>query len=43
MKTIGRINGICYAVISIGRSEVRRIVSARRANRKETKQWLGSE
>lgn len=43
MKAVGRIEGFCYAVIFLDEGEVRRIISARRANRKETKQWLESE
>jgi uncharacterized DUF497 family protein len=43
MKAVGRIEDYCYAVIFFDDGDVRRIVSARRANRKETQQWLASE
>jgi uncharacterized protein len=43
MKAVGRIEAVCYAAIFVDDGNVRRIISARRANRKETKQWLASE
>lgn len=43
IKAIGRIDAFCYVVIYTDRHETRRIISARRANRKETKAWLASE
>lgn len=43
MKAVGRIESFCYAVVFLDEGDVKRIISARRANRKETKQWLESE
>ncbi len=43
MKAISRIEGIFYAAIYVNLNYVRRIVSARCANRREIKQWLESE
>lgn len=41
-KAIGRIDALCYVVIYTDRHDTRRIISARRANRKETVAWLAS-
>jgi uncharacterized DUF497 family protein len=41
-KAIGRIGDLCYAVIYTDGGMVRRIISARRANRKETREWHAS-
>lgn len=43
MKAVGRIDDICYVVIFVDEGDTRRIIPARRANRKECKQWLASE
>ena len=43
VKAIGRIETFCYVVIYTDRHDTRRIISARRANRKETNAWLASE
>ena len=40
VKAIGHIENEIYVVIYTDRQGVRRIISARRANRKERKQWL---
>ena len=42
VKAVGRIDGLCYVVIYTDRGTVRRIISARRASRKETREWHGS-
>jgi uncharacterized DUF497 family protein len=38
-KALGQINDEIYVVIYTDRKGIRRIISARRANRKERKQW----
>jgi uncharacterized DUF497 family protein len=43
MKAIGEIEGELYAVVFVDRGEVRRIVSARPASRKERREWNPSE
>ena len=43
MKAVGWIDDIFYAVIFADEGDTRRIIPARRANRKECKQWLASE
>ena len=43
MKAVGEIEDACYVVIFVDDGDVRRIISARPANRKERKEWLGSE
>ena len=43
MKAVGQVEDICYAVIFVDEGDTRRIIPARRANRKECKQWLASE
>ena len=42
MRAIGEIDGAVYVVIFFDDGEVRRIVSARPASRKEREQWLMS-
>ena len=42
VKAIGQIEELCYVVIYTDRGTVRRIISARRANRKETRAWHAS-
>lgn len=43
MKAIGVIDGALYAVIYTDRGDVRRIISARPASRKERREWQASE
>ena len=43
IKAVGRIDDTCYVVIFADEGEIRRIISARRANQKERQQWLASE
>ena len=40
MKAIGEIDGNVYVVVYTDLPDARRIISARRANRKERAQWL---
>ncbi len=42
MKAVGRVEDVCYTLIFVDEGDVRRIISARRANRRETKRWLAS-
>ena len=39
VRAIGQVDDHAYVVIYTDRQHVRRIISARRANRKERKQW----
>lgn len=43
MKAVGEIEGELFAVIFVDRGDVRRIISARPAGRKERKAWPTSE
>lgn len=43
MKAVGLIDGEIYAVVFVDSGEIRRIISARRASRKERREWLESE
>ena len=43
MKAIGDIEGVIYAVIFFDTNNMRRIVSARAASRKDRQEWLASE
>lgn len=42
MRTIGEVNGVVLHVVFTDRGDVRRIISARVANRKERNQWHAS-
>lgn len=43
VKAIGEIAGVLYVVVYTDRDGIRRIISARLANRKERDLWLTSE
>ena len=43
MKAVGEIEGELYTVIFVDRGDVRRIISARPASRRERREWLRSE
>ena len=43
IKATGQIDGMIYTVVYTDRGDVRRIISARIANRKERMEWQSSE
>ena len=43
MRTVGEVNGVVLHVVFTDRGDVRRIISARVANRKERNQWHASQ
>ena len=43
IKAVAEIDGVVYAVIFVEEDDVRRIISARPASRRERREWLASE